>query len=54
MKKKILEIRKKINNYSKFISEYGFNKEKDIFIIEDISRILKDLDELEKKLKNEK
>ena len=51
---KILKIRKKLQDYNKFIIEYGFNSENDIFINEDISKIINDLDELEKELENEK
>jgi hypothetical protein len=53
-KEKILKIRKKIQDYNKFILEYGFNEERDIFINEDISKILDELDELEKEINNEK
>ena len=51
---KILKIRKKLQDYNKFIMEYGFNHENDIFINEDISKIINELDELEKELENEK
>ena len=51
---KILKIRKKLQDYNKFIMEYGFNSENDIFINEDISKIINELDELEKELENEK
>jgi len=53
-KEKILKIRKKIKDYNKFISEYGFNQEKDIFINEGLDEILKDLDKLEKEINSEK
>jgi len=53
-RERILKIRKKIQDYNKFILEYGFNEERDIFINEDISKILDELDELEKEIKNEK
>lgn len=53
-KERILNIRKKIQDYNKFIMEYGFNRDNDIFIKENISKILKELDELENELKNEK
>ena len=53
-KEKIIKIRKKIQDYNKFILEYGFNEERDIFINEDISKILDELDELEKEFGNEK
>jgi len=53
-KEKIIEIRKKIQDYNKFISEYGFNSENDIFIKKDISKVLEELDEIEKDYKNEK
>jgi len=51
---KILNIRKKLQYYNKFIMEYGFNSENDIFINEDITKIIKDLNELEKEIENEK
>ena len=51
---RILKIRKKIQDYNKFILEYGFNQERDIFINEDISKILDELEELEKEINNEK
>lgn len=53
-KEKILTIRKKIQDYNKFILEYGFNSDKDIFIIENITQFLDELSELEKKIKDEK
>lgn len=53
-KEKILKIRKKIQDYNNFILEYGFNEERDIFISEDITKILDELDELEKEINNEK
>jgi hypothetical protein len=53
-REKILKVRKKIQDYNKFILEYGFNQERDIFINEDISKILDELDELEKEFGNEK
>jgi len=53
-RERILKIRKKIQNYNKFILEYGFNQERDIFINEDISKILDELEELEKEINNEK
>ena len=51
---KILKIRKKVQDYNKYIMEYGFNVENDIFINEDISKIINELDELEKEIENEK
>lgn len=53
-REKILSIRKKIENYHIFIGEYGFNEDKDIFIKEDIDKILNELDELENEIKHEK
>tara|TARA_R110002020_G_scaffold209049_1_gene414909 strand:+ start:5224 stop:5397 length:174 start_codon:yes stop_codon:yes gene_type:complete len=50
----ILKIRKKVQDYKKYIAEYGFNQERDIFINEDISKILENLDELEKEINDEK
>jgi hypothetical protein len=51
---KILKIRKRIQDYNKYIMEYGFDSENDIFINEDISKIMVDLDELEKEIEDEK
>ena len=53
-KEKILGIRKKIQDYNKFILEYGFNSDNDIFIKENIEIFLKELDELEKEINDEK
>lgn len=53
VKDKILTIRKKIQDYNKFILEYGFNSDKDIFIKENINEFLNELIELEKKIKDE-
>ena len=53
-KEKILGIRKKIQDYNKFILEYGFNIDNDIFIKENIEIFLKELDELEKEINDEK
>ena len=53
-KERILNIRNKIQNYNKFIYEYGFNQEKDIFIKDDLSKLLDELDELEKEINDEK
>ena len=53
-REKILKIRKKIQDYNKFILEYGFNQERDIFIKEGTTKILDELEELEKEINNEK
>ena len=53
-RKKILSIRKKLQDYNKFILEYGFNEDNDIFIKEDIDSIVKELDLIETEIKNEK
>ena len=53
-KEKILKIRKKIQDYNKFILEYGFNSEQDIFIKEGTTKILDELEELEKEINDEK
>jgi hypothetical protein len=53
-KEKILNIRNKIENYNKFLLEYGYNREKDIFIDDDLSKLLEELDELEKEINDEK
>jgi hypothetical protein len=52
--KEILNIIKKINNYNKYILEYGFNSEIDIFIKEDIEDIKDYLNKTLNELKNEK
>jgi|688.fasta_scaffold00068_76 hypothetical protein len=52
-RERILKIRKKILDYNRFILEYGFNPERDIFINEDITSILEELEELEKEINNE-
>ncbi len=52
-RERILKIRKKILDYNRFILEYGFNLERDIFINEDITSILEELEELEKEINNE-
>ncbi len=50
----ILNIIKKINNYNKYILEYGFNSENDIFIKEDIEDIKEYLNKTLNELKDEK
>ena len=50
----ILKIRKKIIDYNKFIIEYGFNPDQDIFIKKDLEDFLKILEEKEKELNDEK
>lgn len=49
-----LKMRKKINDYNKFIVEYGFNSEQDIFIKKDLEDFLKILEEKEKEINDEK
>ena len=44
----ILEIRKKVQDVQKYIAEYGFNSEQDIFIQEEIEELDKTLNNLEK------
>ncbi len=53
-RERILKIRKKIQDYNKFILEYGFNSEQDIFIKEGTTKILDELEELEKEINDEK
>ena len=53
-KEKILNIRNRIQNYNKFILEYGFNPDQDIFIKKDLEDFLKILEEKEKELNDEK
>ena len=54
LKEKLKSIIKDINNYNKYILEYGYNKETDIFINKNIEEHLNFLDECEKKLKDGK
>jgi NAD(P)H-flavin reductase len=44
----ILEIRKKVQDFQKYIAEYGFNSEQDIFIQEEIEELDKTLNNIEK------
>lgn len=46
----ILKIRKKVQDFQKYIAEYGFNSEQDIFIKEDIEEFEKTLNNLEEKI----
>jgi hypothetical protein len=50
----IIKIIKKMNNYNKYILEYGFNSEDDIFIKEDMGDIKDYLNKTLNELKNEK
>jgi hypothetical protein len=50
----IIKIIKKMNNYNKYILEYGFNSEDDIFIKEDMGNIKDYLNKTLNELKNEK
>jgi hypothetical protein len=54
IKEKLKSIIKDINNYNKYILEYGYNKETDIFINKNIEEYLNFLDECEKKINDEK
>jgi len=54
LKEKLKSIIKDINNYNKYILEYGYNKETDIFINKNIEEHLNFLDECKKKLKDGK
>tara|TARA_R110002020_G_scaffold475590_1_gene711138 strand:+ start:2925 stop:3134 length:210 start_codon:yes stop_codon:yes gene_type:complete len=47
---KIVGLMEKVNNYKKYILEYGFNPDKDIFIKEELENIKKILDSELKKL----
>lgn len=47
---KISGLMEKVNNYKKYILEYGFNPDKDIFIKEELENIKKILDSELKKL----
>ena len=46
----ILDIRKKVQDFQKYIVEYGFNSEQDIFIKEEIEVFEKTLNNLEEKI----
>ena len=50
MEEEILKIRKKIKDFQKYIAEYGFNSEQDIFIKEEIEGFEKTLNILEGKI----
>lgn len=50
----IIKIIKKMNNYNKYILEYGFNSENDIFIKEDMVDIKDYLNKTLNELKDEK
>lgn len=51
--KELLKIRKKVQNFYKYIMEYGFNEEQDIFIKEEIKKMKNFLDEYQKEIENE-
>ena len=53
-KNKLLEIKKKLSNYKLFINEYGYNDDSDIFIKESLNDFFNILDEIEKKIEDEK
>lgn len=53
-KNKLLEIKKKLSNYKIFMNEYGYNGDSDIFIKESLDDFFNILDEIEKKIKDEK
>ncbi len=52
-KEKILDIRNKLKDFNKFILEYGFNDEKDIFIKEELDNFMNELDNIELEIKND-
>ena len=52
-KGKILDIRNKLKDFNKFILEYGFNDEKDIFIKEELDNFMNELDNIELEIKND-
>lgn len=51
--KELLKIRKKVQNFYKYIMEYGFNEEQDIFIKEEIKKMKNFLVEYQKEIENE-
>lgn len=51
--KELLKIREKIQNFYKYILEYGFNDEQDIFIKEEIKKMNNFLDNYQKDIENE-
>jgi|LakMenEpi03Aug12_release.lakeMendotaPanAssembly.Ray.scaffolds.fasta_scaffold200485_2 hypothetical protein len=50
----LLEIKKKIEDFNKYIEEYGFDSENDIFIIEQLEILNKILEEKENNLNGTK
>lgn len=51
--KELLKIRDKIKNFSKYILEYGFNEEQDIFIVNEINKLNDILEDYQKDIENE-
>jgi ribosomal protein S15P/S13E len=51
--KELLKIRDKIQNFSKYILEYGFNEEQDIFIVNEINKLNDILEDYQKDIENE-
>ena len=51
--KELLKIREKIQNFYKYILEYGFNEEQDIFIVNEINKLNDILEDYQKDIENE-
>lgn len=50
----IIKIVKKINNFKRYILEYGFNEENDIFIKEGLVKLNEELENILNEIKYEK
>ncbi len=53
-KEKLLDIRDKVINFNKYILEYGYNEDSEIFINKKLDAFLEFIDKYEKEIKNEK
>jgi len=53
-KEKLLDIRDKVINFNKYILEYGYNEDSEIFINKKLDEFLEFIDKYEKEIKNEK
>ena len=51
--KDLIVIKENIENFTKYILEYGYNEEYDIFIKKELNNMKDSLDEFEKKINNE-
>jgi hypothetical protein len=51
--KELILIKEKVESFTKYILEYGYNEEYDIFIKKELNNMKDSLDEFEKKINNE-